>query len=489
MDIAFSVQQKIGFRYVLDQLMVSSPYGQEQKRDIARCLPKDRAALEQELQSLNRAVLVMRRDKPACDAFSRQLMGLKDIRRSIAALAEKSTSDVELFEIKRYLLQLQQIQPLYDALSEGVPFGGRTVAALPDALAVLDTERTGTPTFRISDRMSAALAAIRKEKRAVEQDIRSASGAEKERLLVLRTGIVAREEQEEAEVRLRICGQLTPYVETMLQNCTALGYLDLLFSKAELAVRYEAVMPELTYDTLDVTEMRNPMLCDRLAERGRAFTPLSVLLTAGSTVITGANMGGKSVALYSLLLNVLCAACGLFVFCKKARLPLFDTVSLVAEDAEDAMRGLSSFGAELLLLDASVRQADGEGFSLLLFDELARGTNPDEGARIVLGTVRYLDRDDCMAVFATHYDGVAAAARKQYRVMGLRHLDMGSVSRELSAASVDRVAVIERHMDYGLYAAEGKTAVSRDALHVCELLDLSGPLLTRIRGEYERQKM
>ncbi len=489
MDISFAVQQRIGFRYVLDNLTVNSPYGEEQKRELARFLPSERAALETELTSLERAVAAMRQDKPACDAFMRQLMGLKDIRRSIAALAELVTTDVELFEIKRYLLQLQQIQPLYDRLSAGAPFGGRTVTALPDALCVLDAERTGTPTFRISDRMSAALAAIRKEKRALEQEIRTASGEEKERLLVQRTGVVAREEQEEAAIRRSICQRLSPYVETMLDNCRALGYLDLLFAKAASAIRFSAVRPVLTERTLDVADMQNPMLCDRLAERGRSFTPLSVSLTAGSAVITGANMGGKSVALYTLLLNVLCCSCGMFVFCREARLPLFDSISLVAEDAEDAMRGLSSFGAELLLLDRSVRDAEGDGFSLLLFDELARGTNPDEGAKIVLGTVRYLDRPDCMAVFATHYDGVAAAAKRQYRVMGLKRMDLSELRRELSAAGADRVAVIERHMDYGLYPVEGETAVPRDALHVCELLDLSAPLLDCIRGEYGARGM
>lgn len=480
MDISFAVQQKIGFRFLLDALAVNSPYGEEQKKQLRRYLPGEESLLEEELGRVRSAVDAIQDKTRVFADLSRQLMGLKDIRRSIANLASGQTSDVELFEIKRYLLQLHSLAPLYRELMSDNLFSGIEITAFPQALAVLDAERTGTPTFRISDRMSAQLAAVRREKRELERQIREATDAEKQVLLIRRTAVVSREEQEEARVRGELCAALAPDVKPMLACCESLGRLDLLLAKAELAIRFGGVCPVLSKDTLAVRNMVNPMMCAHLAERGRGFTPLTLTLNRGSTVITGANMGGKSVAIKTLFLNVLCMACGLFPFAEHMSSPLFDRLILVAEDAEDAGRGLSSFGAEVMQLSDAVQAVRAGGFSLLLFDELARGTNPDEGAKIVLGTVRYLERQTVIAVFATHYDGVASAAGAQYRVMGLKHLDMDGARRVMAAGTESGIDVIERYMDYGLYPADGCAEVPRDAFHVCQLLALDAELLSDI---------
>ena len=169
-------------------------------------------------------------------------------------------------------------------------------------------------------------------------------------------------------------------------------------------------MPELTGGALELEGMTSPKVADALRGQGKEFTPISISLGRGAAVITGANMGGKSVAMKTLALNVLLVHCGFFPFAQRARCPLFHQMYIISEDLESVDRGLSSFGGEIVRFNQMSAQL-GEGFSLVLLDEFARGTNPDEGADLVQAVTRYLDRQNVIAVLATHYDNVARWGR------------------------------------------------------------------------------
>lgn len=76
-----------------------------------------------------------------------------------------------------------------------------------------------------------------------------------------------------------------------------------------------------------------------------------------------------------------------------------------------------------------------EGYSLFLLDEFARGTNPDEGARIVQAVTRYLNDVDAISLLTTHYDKVAEFAHAHYQIIGLRDVDPEEIRRELPPAA------------------------------------------------------
>ena len=124
------------------------------------------------------------------------------------------------------------------------------------------------------------------------------------------------------------------------------------------------------------------------------------------------------------------------------------------------------------------------GYSLFLIDERARGTNPDEGAVIVQAVTRYLNDVNAISILATHYDGVAENARIHYQIIGLRDVDPGRIKAELAAAHEDGVAIIARHMNYGLYRVEGKADCPKDALNICRMLSLKPEILERIERAY-----
>ena len=109
----------------------------------------------------------------------------------------------------------------------------------------------------------------------------------------------------------RSMGQaLAPLAGDLLEDADTAGRLDFIIQKALFAVRYGGVKPELTEKDLELEDMINPEICDLLEQQGRRFVPVSISLTPGATVITGANMGGKSVVMKTVALNVLLLQAG-----------------------------------------------------------------------------------------------------------------------------------------------------------------------------------
>lgn len=484
-DIDFESKASIGFRFVFDMMEADSPYGAEYIKKPPVYDEASADELETELNNVERAIATFADFKHDYSLIERTMMTMKDIRKTLSRMRDASLDNVELFELKRFLLQLERIAPAYARLNEAARFSGIEIAADTEALDILDCDGTRTATFMISDRMSDALKRIRDEKRGIELKIRmSGSASEAERLKAERTVIAAREQEEEARIRREITTRLEPHVKTIERYIDGIGRLDFTIARARLAMRFNAAKPSLGGESVELMGMTNPMIAEALESRGKRFMPVSVRFERGTTVITGANMGGKSVSMKTAVLNVLLAHCGMYVFAKSAKIPYFDGMHIVAEDMEDSRRGLSSFGAEIVELSKTVELAHGERRSLIILDELARGTNPDEGARIVQGTVKSLSRLNAVSVLTTHYDGVAQFATKHYRVVGLKNIDERLMKERIAARGESGVSVIEDCMDYRLEEMDGECPVPQDALKICEMLSIDGELLDDIRGAY-----
>lgn len=482
--IGFEDREKIGLRYVLDTLHPCSPFGTERVRKLRFYAPDERNELETELRNTERAANAARALKPVYDQIMLVLCQLKDIRGSLKRLSEGACLDhVELFELKGFLLRISDLRPLFDRMNETVRIEGLAFSDPADALDVLDPERTRSRGFYIPDSASEALRTIRAEKKRLEQRLYEATESEKDAIRSMRTRVCAEEETEERAIRAAMCAALLPHVPAMLADADAAGQLDFLIQKALFAVRYGCVRPEITETALELTDMVNPELVDLLKAKGRAFVPVSIATDRGATVITGANMGGKSVAMKTVALNVLLFSAGFLVCAKRAKLPLFRCVRMLFDDAQSMQSGLSGFGSEIVRFNEALKEVE-EGYSLFLLDEFARGTNPDEGAVIVQAVTRYLNGANAISILATHYDGVAEFAGTHYQIIGLRDIDPDAIKTGLSVSGEDGVAIIARHMNYGLYRVEGKADCPKDALHICRMLSLKPEILASIERAY-----
>lgn len=479
--LTYAQKENIGFPYVTDMLQVSSPYGRQLVRDLRPYSRAERPELLRQLSNVQRVLEGEASCKKSLDRMLRVFMTVKDVRASVIRCGETALNEIELFEVKCFLLRCHEIQPLFREVDSLLELEGVVMEDTTAALDILDPEGNRTAAFFIPDRTSPRLLALRKEKRELEEQIRRLpDGEERETLRGERVRTAVEEELEENRIRGEMSQALRPYIPAILRNMDTIGELDLTVEKARLARRYGGVMPQLTERTLDMTDMTNPMVVDVLREQGKAFTPVSISLERGAAVITGANMGGKSVAIKTLALNVLLTHCGLFPFAREAKVPMFDGLYLLAEDGSSVERCLSSFGGEMVRFNEMVREMAGE-FPLVLLDEFARGTNPDEGAAIVQAVTRYLDRQDAISVLATHYDRVARWGSAHYQVIGLKDMDPETVRKEIAGLSGNAgVELIGRYMNYGLYRVEEQRDCPRDALNICRLLGMEPEILNGV---------
>lgn len=484
MTMTFAQQENIGFRYVINALSCSSPYGQARVNKLRFFEPNELDELKRQLENVCRVKATLTSLSFEYGRLQRLMMPMKDIRRSVMNLSEGALSELELFELKRFLLQTELIAPVLDVVRQKAEIQGIAIPAQSEALRIMDPEGNRAATFFIADNASSELKAARREKRDIEELIRRETDQnERAKLMARRSAAAGREDAEERRIRREICLSLVPYAEGILSCMDNVAELDFTIARAELAERYGGVMPEFTAGEVEMEDMINPRVADALFERERSFTPVSLQTPVGATVITGANMGGKSVALKTLALNAMLVKAGMLPFAKRARLPLFGGIFIVSEDLEDMDRGLSSFGAEIVQFnEVEQAAADTEGISLILLDEFARGTNPEEGAMIVRAVTRYLNKRPSVSVLTTHYDGVAGLAAAHFEVKGLKDMDMAEVAKEIAAANgrISGADIIASHMNYGLYRAQGAESCPRDARNICALLALKEEILKDI---------
>ncbi len=484
-SVSFEERAGIGLNYILDNLHGCSPFGLERIRHLRFYAPDERALLEAELDNTEKAASSVAGSKDVLEKIAVELCRLKDIRPSLKRLREGDCLDaVELFELKGYLERIGALIPLLAEWNASAKLDGVALHDPSAAIGVLDPEQTRSRGFYIPDSASEGLRAVRRAKKTVEERLyRAQSDAERTDLKLERTRICADEEAEERKVRETMCRKLMPMADDLLADAQTLGTVDFLIQKAQFAARRGCVRPTLTETELELTDMVNPELDDLLRQKGRAFVPVSIALDRGATVITGANMGGKSVALKTLALSVLLCHAGFLVPAKAARIPMFACIRMLFDDLSSMRSGLSGFGSEIVQFKKALEAAK-QGYALLLFDEFARGTNPDEGALIVQAVVRYLNGIDAISVLSTHYDRVAEEASRHYQIIGLKDVDPDAIAREIGPNIEDGVEAIARHMNYGLYRIEGRADCPRDALHICRMLSLEPEILERIEQKY-----
>ncbi|MGE5441190.1 MAG: DNA mismatch repair protein MutS [Bacteroidota bacterium] len=195
--------------------------------------------------------------------------------------------------------------------------------------------------------------------------------------------------------------------EAIQMNAQLIAMLDCYLSFAECAVQYNYVKPEVNEsDIVDIKDGRHPVV-ERILRPGEKFTPNSYHLDNSETqviVLTGPNMAGKSVYLRQLGLIVLLAQVGSFVPAREASIGLVDKIYTRVGASDNISAGESTFLVEMQEAANILNNATSK--SLILLDEIGRGTSTFDGISIAWAITEYLHENPDLSaktLFATHY--------------------------------------------------------------------------------------
>ncbi|MFN8453706.1 MAG: DNA mismatch repair protein MutS [Anaerolineae bacterium] len=231
----------------------------------------------------------------------------------------------------------------------------------------------------------------------------------------------AEERQLEVEIRIfkEVCAQIAAAAERLLTTARSLAYLDVVAALAEVARQNNYNRPTLSDDdALEIVNGRHPVVetmpltdADGLVT---AFVPNDVSLSREELIhiITGPNMSGKSTFLRQVALTVLLAQIGSFVPADRARIGLVDRIFTRIGAQDEIHAGQSTFMVEMVETAAILSQSSPR--SLLVLDEVGRGTSTYDGLAIARAVVEYIHNNPkirAKTLFATHYHELTELAR------------------------------------------------------------------------------
>lgn len=256
----------------------------------------------------------------------------------------------------------------------------------------------------------------------------------------------------ETEIFGLVCRQVAAETSRIRATARALACLDAVASLAETAVRRRYVLPTMhDGDEVEIVHGRHPVI---EVFNEEPFVPNSVYLNNSTDrllIITGPNMGGKSTVLRQTAIVSILAQMGSFVPAEKARLPLLDRVWTRVGASDDLARGRSTFMVEMTETAAILHSATPR--SLVLLDEIGRGTATFDGLSIAWAVAEYLhDSPEHAAktLFATHYHELTELAE---RLPGAQNYQITATEREGEVVFLHRLERGRASKSYGIEVA------------------------------------
>lgn len=211
----------------------------------------------------------------------------------------------------------------------------------------------------------------------------------------------------EAELFNQIREKISEYAETIQKNAQLIAMLDCFVSLAEVAVENNYTCPIVDEsDVIEIRDGRHPVV-EKILPPGEKFVPNSVYLDNSENqilIITGPNMSGKSVFLRQVGLIVLLAQIGSFVPASYARIGIVDRIFTRVGASDNIAGGESTFLVEMHEMANILNNATHK--SLILLDEVGRGTSTFDGISIAWAITEYIHENPrvrAKTIFATHY--------------------------------------------------------------------------------------
>lgn len=213
--------------------------------------------------------------------------------------------------------------------------------------------------------------------------------------------------------------RVKPFLDEILKTARAIASIDVLYALAKTAQEQGYVRPVVDHSSvIDIEAGRHPII-ESLVQ-GKHFVPNDLFLDGDSRnlmILTGPNMAGKSTYIRQIALIVILAQIGSFVPAKRARIGIVDKLFSRIGASDDLARGQSTFMVEMTETASILHQATNR--SLVILDEIGRGTSTYDGISIAWAVVEYLATQEnkrAKTLFATHYYELTELERNHHTV-------------------------------------------------------------------------
>ena len=211
--------------------------------------------------------------------------------------------------------------------------------------------------------------------------------------------LLAKEKKEIERILMELSADVAAHGEGIASDFTVLASLDLIFAKAKLSYRHNAIEPEISEDDhLILRRARHPLLDQKKA------VPIELRLGGDfdTLIITGPNTGGKTVALKTTGLLSAMTYCGLHIPADDgSTVPVYGKILADIGDEQSIEQSLSTFSSHMTNIVRILGECGDH--ALLLFDELGAGTDPVEGAALAIAIIEYARGNGAALAATTHY--------------------------------------------------------------------------------------
>lgn len=293
----------------------------------------------------------------------------------------------------------------------------------------------------------------------------------------------------EYEIFNNIRDQVKEHLFEIQKLASQVAKLDVLNNFAENAEKNDYVCPELTTERdIDLIQSRHPVVeqSNKLSD----FVPNDVIMPPDNeiTIITGPNMSGKSTYLRQLALIVIMTQIGSFVPAKKAKLPLFDQIFTRIGASDNLLTGESTFMIEMKEANRALQESTKN--SLILMDEIGRGTATYDGMAIAMSIIKYISEQvHAKTLFSTHYHELTQLASQ---MKNLNNKHVGAVLKKGKLIFIHQMMDGPSDRSYGVHVAQLAglpSKVIKDAFHYLKEFEKAVAINPMANSNYSQENL
>ena len=239
------------------------------------------------------------------------------------------------------------------------------------------------------------------------------------------------------------------YISKLQRIAKVISEIDMLQAFSIVSDNYKFVRPTLTDEkVIKMIDCRHPVVEQVMKDK---YVPNDIVMdkTTDILLITGPNMAGKSTYMRQCAITVIMAQIGCFVPCKSCTMPIFDKIFTRIGASDDLVSGESTFMVEMKEANTALSEATEN--SLILFDELGRGTATYDGMSLAQAILEYIhDKIKAKTMFSTHYHELTALEKD---LKHLKNVHVSAILKEGHLTFLHKIKVGAVDKSYGIHVA------------------------------------